>query len=99
GMIGMNLIVKAHQTHFKFLMAICVAIAFVLYYFVKVKLTDYNTKNVKQQLKQIVSVSQRHLVLFPGILLKGIAISALSPVLPQYAVDIVGVSNVEYTVE
>lgn len=79
-------------------MALCVAIAFVLYYFVKVKLTDYNTKNVKQQLKQIVSVSQRHLVLFPGILLQGIAISALIPVLPQYAVDIVGVSTVEYTV-
>ncbi|EGQ4272390.1 MFS transporter [Staphylococcus pseudintermedius] len=98
GMIGMNLIFKAHPTHFNFLMALCVAIAFVLYYFVKVKLTDYNTKNVKQQLKQIVSVSQRHLVLFPGILLQGIAISALIPVLPQYAVDIVGVSTVEYTV-
>ncbi|MBA8772256.1 MULTISPECIES: lipoteichoic acid biosynthesis MFS flippase LtaA [Staphylococcus] len=97
GMITMNLIFKSHPTHFNFLMSLCVAIAFVLYWFVKVKLTDYNTKNVKQQLRQIVSVSKRHLILFPGILLQGLAISALVPVLPQYALDIVGVTTLEYT--
>ncbi|MFO3702726.1 MFS transporter [Staphylococcus felis] len=97
GMISMNLIFKAHPTHYNFLMALCIAVALVLYCFVKVKLTDYNTKNVKQQLKQIVSVTQRHLILFPGILIQGIAISALVPVLPQYALNIVGVSTIEYT--
>ncbi|PNZ37975.1 lipoteichoic acid biosynthesis MFS flippase LtaA [Staphylococcus lutrae] len=98
GMITMNLIFKAHPTRFNFLMSLCVAVAFILYYFVKVKLTDYHTKSVKQQLQQIVSVSRRHFVLFPGILFQGIAISALVPVLPQYAVDIVGVTTLEYTV-
>ncbi|MGV3043410.1 lipoteichoic acid biosynthesis MFS flippase LtaA [Staphylococcus rostri] len=98
GMIGMNLIFKSHPITFNFLMPLIVAVAFILYFFVKVQLTDYHTKNVRQQLKQIVSVSRRHLILFPGILLQGIAISALIPVLPQYAVDIVGVTTVEYTV-
>lgn len=56
-------------------MALCVAIAFVLLLFVKVKLTDYNTKNVKQQLKQIVSVSQRHLVLFQNFTAKGLRLA------------------------
>ncbi|WP_198618039.1 lipoteichoic acid biosynthesis MFS flippase LtaA [Staphylococcus canis] len=97
GMIGMNLLFKVHATHYNFLMALCIAIALILYFFVKVRLTDYNTKNVKQQLKQIVSVTKRHLILFPGILLQGIAISALVPVLPQYALNIVGVSTIEYT--
>ncbi|MCS4486639.1 lipoteichoic acid biosynthesis MFS flippase LtaA [Staphylococcus americanisciuri] len=97
GMIGMNLIFKSHPITFNFLMPLIVAVAFILYFFVKVQLTDYHTKNIRQQLKQIVSVTQRHLLLFPGILLQGIAISALIPVLPQYAVNIVGVTTVEYT--
>ncbi|RIN93243.1 MFS transporter, partial [Mammaliicoccus sciuri] len=82
GMIVMNLIFKAHLTQFNFLMTACVALAFLLYMFVKVSLTAYNPKNIKQQLKQIVSVSKRHLILFPGILIQGIAISALVLVLP-----------------
>ncbi|AVQ34611.1 MFS transporter [Staphylococcus muscae] len=97
GMIGMNLIFKSHPITFNFLMPLIVAIAFVLYFFVKVRLTDYHTKNVREQFKQIVSVSRRHIILFPGILLQGIAISALIPVLPQYAINIVGVTTVEYT--
>ncbi|QLK85660.1 lipoteichoic acid biosynthesis MFS flippase LtaA [Staphylococcus sp. 17KM0847] len=97
GMISMNLIFKNDPIEFNFLMPLFVALAFIFYFFVKVRLTDYQTKNVRQQLRQIVSVSKRHLVLFPGILLQGIAISALIPVLPQYAVNIVGVTTVEYT--
>lgn len=98
GMISMNLIFRIHPTNYNFLMALCVGIAFVLYFFVKIKLTSYNTKSVRQQLTQIVSVTRRHLILFPGILIQGIAISALIPVLPQYALNIVGVSTIEYTV-
>jgi hypothetical protein len=40
------------------------------YYFVDVKLTNYNTRPVKAQLRQIVDVTKRHLLLFPGILLQ-----------------------------
>lgn len=97
GMIAMNLIFKAHPTHFNFIMTLCVAIAFLLYMFVKVTLTAYHPKNVKQQIRQIVSVSKRHLILFPGILIQGIAISALILVLPIYAINMIGVSTVEYT--
>ena len=46
-------------------MALVVLIAWVLYYFVNINLTNYNTKPVKAQLKQIVDVTQRHLILFP----------------------------------
>ena len=53
---------------------------------------------MKAQLKQIVDVTQRHLILFPGILLQGAAIAALVPILPKYATQVVKVSTVEYTV-
>ena len=75
-----------------------VVLAWVLYYFVNINLTNYNTKPVKAQLKQIVDVTQRHLILFPGILLQGAAIAALVPILPKYATQVVKVSTVEYTV-
>ena len=68
----------------------------VLYYFVDIKLTNYNTKPVSEQLGQIVDVMKRHLVLFPGILLQGASISALLPILPTYATKVVGVSTSEY---
>ena len=98
GMVIMNLLIKFHPTRFAFLMALVVLIAWVLYYFVNINLTNYNTKPVKAQLKQIVDVTQRHLILFPGILLQGAAIAALVPILPKYATQVVKVSTVEYTV-
>src|SRR5699024_9171997 len=64
---------------------------------VKIRLTNYNTRPVKQQLGQIVNVTKRHLILFPGILLQGASITALVPILPTYATKVVGVSTVEYT--
>ena len=60
-----ELLIKFHPTRFAFLMALVVLIAWVLYYFVNINLTNYNTKPVKAQLKQIVDVTQRHLILFP----------------------------------
>lgn len=98
GMVIMNLLIKFHPTRFAFLMALVVLIAWVLYYFVNINLTNYNTKPVKAQLKQIVDVTQRHLILFPGILLQGAAIAALVPILPKYATQVVKVSTVEYTI-
>ncbi|MEJ7514631.1 MFS transporter, partial [Staphylococcus lugdunensis] len=80
GMVVMNLLIKVHPTHFAFMMSLVVLIAWVLYYFVNIQLTNYNTKPVSEQLKQIVDVTKRHLVLFPGILLQGAAISALVPI-------------------
>ncbi|MGO3497149.1 MAG: lipoteichoic acid biosynthesis MFS flippase LtaA [Staphylococcus equorum] len=97
GMVGMNLIFKFHPTKFAFMMALVVLIAWILYYFVKIRLTNYNTRPVKQQLGQIVDVTKRHLILFPGILLQGASITALVPILPTYATKVVGVSTVEYT--
>ncbi|MDN6698819.1 MAG: MFS transporter [Staphylococcus equorum] len=97
GMVGMNLIFKFHPTKFAFMMSLVVLIAWILYYFVKIRLTNYNTRPVKQQLGQIVDVSKRHLILFPGILLQGASITALVPILPTYATKVVGVSTVEYT--
>ena len=67
------------------MMSLVVLIAWVLYYFVNIRLTNYNTKPVKEQLFQIVDVTKRHMILFPGILLQGAAISALVPILPTYA--------------
>ena len=51
GMVIMNLLIKFHPTRFAFLMALVVLIAWVLYYFVNINLTNYNTKPVKAQLK------------------------------------------------
>ena len=98
GWAFMNVLVKLHPTRFAFMMSLVVVIAWVLYYFVDIKLTNYNTKPVSEQLEQIVNVMKRHLVLFPGILLQGASISALLPILPTYATKVVGVSTIEYTI-
>ena len=98
GWAFMNVLVKLHPTRFAFMMSLVVVIAWVLYYFVDIKLTKYNTKPVSEQLGQIVDVMKRHLVLFPGILLQGASISALLPILPTYATKVVGVSTIEYTI-
>lgn len=97
GWIGMNLVFKFSPTRFTFLMALVVLLAWIMYYFVKIRLTNYDTRPVKAQLVQIVDVMKRHLILFPGILLQGTAISALLPILPTYAKQTVSVSTVEYT--
>ena len=94
----MNLLIKVHPTRFAFMMSLVVLIAWILYYFVDVKLTNYNTRPVKAQLRQIVDVTKRHLLLFPGILLQGAAIAALVPILPTYATKVINVSTIEYTV-
>lgn len=98
GWAFMNVLVKIHPTRFAFTMSLVVIIAWILYYFVDVKLTNYNTKPVKEQLGQIVEVMKRHMILFPGILLQGASISALLPILPTYATKVVGVTTIEYTV-
>ena len=49
-------------------------------------------------MRQIVDVTKRHLLLFPGILLQGAAIAALVPILPTYATKVINVSTIEYTV-
>ena len=98
GWVVMNFLIKIHPLHFVFMMSLVVLIAWVLYYFVNIQLTNYNTKPVKEQLIQIVNVTKRHIVLFPGILLQGAAISALIPILPTYATKIVHVSTIEYTI-
>lgn len=98
GWVVMNFLVKLHPTKFAFMMSLVVLIAWVLYYFVNVRLTNYNTRPVKEQLGQIVDVTKRHLLLFPGILLQGAAISALVPILPTYATKVVKVSTIEYTI-
>lgn len=98
GWAFMNVLVKIHPTRFAFTMSLVVIIAWILYYFVDVKLTNYDTKPVKEQLGQIVEVMKRHMILFPGILLQGASISALLPILPTYATKVVGVTTIEYTV-
>lgn len=98
GMIFMNLLFKLHPTKFSFMMAICVLVAWVLFYFVKVQLTDYENKSVKKQLTEIVDVTKRHLLLFPGIFLQGASIGMLVPILPTYATKHMGVTTLEYTI-
>lgn len=98
GMITMNLIFKFDPTNFAFMMSLVVLITWILYYFVKIRLTNYNTRPVSEQLGQIVDVTKKHLILFPGILLQGASITALVPILPIYATKVVGVSTVEYTI-
>ena len=98
GMVSMNIIFKFHPTNFAFMMSLMVLVAWVLYYFVKIRLTNYNTKPVAQQITQIKNVTKKHMLLFPGILLQGAAITALVPILPIYATEVVGVSTVEYTI-
>lgn len=98
GWVVMNFLIKIHPLHFVFMMSLVVLIAWILYYFVNIQLTNYNTKPVKEQLLQIVDVTKRHIILFPGILLQGAAISTLIPILPTYATKIVHVSTIEYTI-
>ncbi|WP_323702858.1 lipoteichoic acid biosynthesis MFS flippase LtaA [Mammaliicoccus sp. Dog046] len=97
GMIFMNLLFKIHPTRFTFMMALCVLLAWILFYFVKVQLTNYESKSAKKQLTEIVQVTKRHLLLFPGIFLQGSAIGMLVPILPTYATKHMGVSTLEYT--
>ncbi|GGI38797.1 lipoteichoic acid biosynthesis MFS flippase LtaA [Mammaliicoccus stepanovicii] len=98
GMIFMNLLFKLHPTRFTFMMSLCVLIAWILFYFVKVQLTNYEDKSIKKQFKEIVFVTRRHLLLFPGIFLQGSAIGMLVPILPTYATKHMGVSTLEYTI-
>ncbi|MEJ7304169.1 MFS transporter, partial [Staphylococcus caprae] len=44
GMVIMNLLIKFHPTRFAFLMDLVLLIAWILYYFVNINLTNYNTK-------------------------------------------------------
>ena len=67
GWAFMNVLVKLHPTRFAFMMSLVVIVAWVMYYFVNIQLTNYNTKPVKEQIGQIINVMKRHLVLFPGI--------------------------------
>lgn len=97
GMVVMNLLIKLHPTRFAFMMSLVVLVAWILYYFVNIKLTNYNTKPVPEQLKQIVDVTKRHLVLFPDIITR-CSYSSTSSNLPKYATKVVKVSTVEYTV-
>ena len=78
GWAFMNVLVKLHPTRFAFMMSLVVVIAWYCIILL-IKLTNYNTKPVSEQLGQIVDVMKRHLVLFPGILLQGASISALLP--------------------
>ncbi|HDD4953015.1 TPA: MFS transporter [Staphylococcus aureus] len=57
GMVFMNLLIKVHPTRFAFMMSLVVLIAWILYYFVDVKLTNYNTRPVKAQLRQDVKLT------------------------------------------
>ena len=98
GWAFMNVLVKLHPTRFAFMMSLVVIVAWVMYYFVNIQLTNYNTMPVKEQIGQIINVMKRHLVLFPGILLQGAAVSALVPILPTYATKVVKVTTIEYTV-
>ena len=98
GMVIMNLLIKFHPTRFAFLMALVVLIAWVLYYFVNINLTNYNTKPVKAQLKANCRCYTTSSYSISGILLQGAAIAALVPILPKYATQVVKVSTVEYTV-
>lgn len=70
GMIGMNLIMKVHPTSFAFLMSLMVLIAWILYYFVKIRLTNYNTRKVSQQLKQIGGVAKKMVYFSPALFYK-----------------------------
>ena len=97
GWAFMNVLVKLHPTRFAFMMSLVVVIAWVLYYFVDIKLTNYNTKPVSEQLGQIVDVMKRHLVLFLVFYYK-VLLFRLLPILPTYATKVVGVSTIEYTI-
>lgn len=97
GMIAMNLIFKIHPSKFTFLMPLFVIIAWLIYLFVHVEVSFIEKKSIKTQAKQIKQVMMRHLLLFPGILLQGLAIGMLVPILPTYAIDNLKVTTLEYT--
>lgn len=97
GMIAMNLIFKIHPTKFTFLMPVFVLIAWLLYFFVHVEVSFFEKKSIKTQFAHIKHVMMRHLVLFPGIVLQGLAIGMLVPILPIYAIKHLHVTTLEYT--
>ena len=95
GMVVMNLLIKVHPTHFAFMMSL-VLIAWVLYYFVNIQLTNYNTKPVSEQLKQIVDVTNDISYYFLGYYwCSNFSISAYTS---KYATKVIKVSTVEYTI-
>ncbi|MCE4955711.1 lipoteichoic acid biosynthesis MFS flippase LtaA [Macrococcoides caseolyticum] len=97
GMIAMNLIIKVHPTKFTILMPLFVMLAWIMYCFVHVEVSFFEKKSLKTQLLHIQHVMMRHLVLFPGILLQGLAIGMLVPIMPSYAVNHLHVTTLEYT--
>ena len=96
GWAFMNVLVKLHPTRFAFMMSLVVVIAWVLYYFVDIKLTNYNTKPVSEQLGQIVDVMKRHLVLFLVFYYKVLLFHCYLYYL--HMLKVVGVSTIEYTI-
>ncbi|MCU7557494.1 MFS transporter [Macrococcus capreoli] len=97
GMIMMNLIFKVHPTKFTFLMPVFAFIAWCLYLFVHVEVSFFEKKSLKTQALHIKQVMMRHLLLFPGILIQGLAIGMLVPILPSYAINNLHVTTLEYT--
>ncbi|RXK18776.1 MFS transporter [Macrococcus sp. DPC7161] len=97
GMIGMNLLIKVHPTHFSFLMPLFILIAWILYFFVNVEVSYIEKKSLKVQLNKIYTVARRHMNLFPGILFQGLAIGMLVPILPTFAMKHLNVTTLEYT--
>ena len=93
----MNVLVKLHPTRFAFMMSLVVVIAWVLYYFVDIKLTNYNTKPVSEQLGQIVDVMKRHLVLFLVFYYK-VLLFQHCYLYYLHMLQVVGVSTIEYTI-
>lgn len=97
GMIAMNIIFKAHPTKYTFVMAVVALAAWLLYFFVHTEVSFIEKKSLKSQFKLIQSVMTRHMVLFPGILLQGMAIGMLVPILPSYAVNHLKINTLDYT--
>ncbi|RPF57633.1 lipoteichoic acid biosynthesis MFS flippase LtaA [Abyssicoccus albus] len=98
GMIGMNLFISIHPTRFVILIPICFVIALILLIFSHVHVTYRKSTNIIEQLKEMLFIVNHHKILFPGILLQGLAIGMLIPILPTYAVKDIGLNYVQYTI-
>ncbi|MGW7951209.1 lipoteichoic acid biosynthesis MFS flippase LtaA [Staphylococcus xylosus] len=97
GMIFMNIIFKYYTTNTPFLIALSILFAFLFYYFGSIKFEPAIPRKFRNQLIQLNKFMKKYYLLFPGIILQSISISALVPILPTYAIKIIDVSNIEYT--
>lgn len=98
GMVTMNFLFKYQNINLSFLVPLILMIVLLLYNFTKLKETIHYPVNISDYKKKIKKILRKYLLLFPGVFIQPLAIGMVVPILPTYALKVMEVSNIEYTI-